>query len=501
MSNKLISSKKKLKGRESKYKISSKGYFIKKQSIGKSDQSSYNIHTDFYHKLIKNKVFLKNEKISARPNYKKYDKLVYELNPKYKLKLKTNLKKFLGFDLLPTDTMLFEVGKNIKKIKPQFRHKTYDYLDDSGSNWFKKLYEKNVIGNTMIYEANLINKTFSVDIEEQEYRLKTDDVIEEEIKSEYIKEHKLREEPLQKILFGAPGTGKSYKISNDLEKIYAKNSKEYNDFIYRITVHPEFTYHDFIGNIMPTVTKKEKDSVIEYTFKSGVFTKAYIKAKKNPKYDIYLILEEMSRGNIVSIFGDLFQLLDRDEITGKSEYGIKNDLILKKLKEADDSYKNESQIILPSNFHILGTINTSDQSVFSIDNAFKRRFEFEYIDTKPIDIDGDYINNFEFELEGIEINWIDLYTKINSFIIKQLDMEEDKQIGQFFIKFKKDKKFFESNFNKITQKLLHYLWYDIHKSNFSEKSIFKNDIKTYSMAYNKLKNKKNIFNKILFSGN
>ncbi|PWZ83421.1 hypothetical protein DD879_12800, partial [Staphylococcus pseudintermedius] len=168
-------------------------------------------------------------------------------------------------------------------------------------------------------------------------------------------------------------------------------------------------------------------------FKPGVFTQALAKALLFKDKDIFLVLEEMSRGNVASIFGDIFQLLDRD-YSGESEYVINNNLISTFLKRK--GIEND-KIFLPSNLHILGTVNTSDQNVNVIDTAFKRRFGFIYVDVKPVyNADGYPLNSYEFSLGGdFVFEWNKLYMSLNKFITEVLELPEDKQIGQFFIKF------------------------------------------------------------------
>lgn len=304
-----------------------------------------------------------------------------------------------------------------------------------------------------------------------------------------------RENNLQMILYGPPGTGKSFKSSEIIRESYPSygDVKDSNPYIFRTTIYPDYSYYDFVGSILPKVDK-ENDS-ITYDFIPGIFTKALATAIKNPKKDIYLIIEEMSRGNIAAIFGDIFQLLDRDE-NGVSEYTIKNDLIGDLLKKMGiDSPTNN--IYLPDNLHIIGTINTSDQNVFVIDTAFKRRFEFEYVDIDPVKdpVTGEYLNNFTFVLDNYTIDWVDFYRELNKFIVKELELPEDKQIGQFFIKFNKNDS--ESNFRQIYNKLLQYLWEDVQAVSISDVRLFKEDIVSFADAYKMLKAKHNVFNEKL----
>lgn len=297
---------------------------------------------------------------------------------------------------------------------------------------------------------------------------------------------------IQRILFGSPGTGKSYNVTKLIKDEQNKNGILKNigdnyidELVFRTTIHPEYNYYDFVGSTMPNV---KENGEITYEFKPGIFTLALAKALKTEK-QVYLVIEEMSRGNISAIFGDLFQLLDRD-IYGVSEYKIDNDLVTKHIIE-EEKIKLD-KLYLPGNLNIIGTVNTSDQNVFVMDNAFKRRFEFEYIDIKPVkNINGEYLNDFNFTLEDsvsrtkLEFNWIDFYQSINHFIINNLELPEDKQIGQFFIQFKDsdDHDILNSyNFAQLKNKLLLYLWEDIHSINLSSDKLFS---EIYSKSFSK----------------
>lgn len=165
---------------------------------------------------------------------------------------------------------------------------------------------------------------------------------------------------LQLIYYGAPGTGKSYTVDN-LNEIRSVPDEQ----IYRTTFHPEYTYSDFTGQILPVV----KDGIITYDYQCGVFTNALKEAYKDSSKQVYLIIEEMSRGNVASIFGDIFQLLDRND-KNVSRYPIRNSVIAHEIPQIDD---DDDLIYLPANFNIFGTVNINDQNVFVMDTAFKRR--------------------------------------------------------------------------------------------------------------------------------
>ena len=302
--------------------------------------------------------------------------------------------------------------------------------------------------------------------------------------------------PIQVMYYGAPGTGKSYRIASLIKESYPGYT-EYDDnpYVFRTTIYRDYSYYDFVGNIMP-VTKEGK---VSYEFVPGIFTTALCAALRTQdrNIDVYLILEEMSRGDIASIFGDIFQLLDRDD-TGKSMYGINNKSIYEYLI-LNGVIKAGHKIIIPSNLHIIGTVNTSDQNVNVIDTAFKRRFDFEYIGVDPIPVDGkddEYVNNFDIQFTNSDTyEWVKLYQAINHIIINDLGLAEDKQLGPFFLKAKKDKDDKDdddANHEQVANKLLHYLWQDVERVSYTGASLFDDSIKSFGQLYSTFKNKKNI---------
>lgn len=368
------------------------------------------------------------------------------------------------------------------------------------------------VANTAEYKlSNLVKNNYTDFIQ----NLKVTDYgeLEEDIEEEVVEKNEEEKQEIetllmksqwkQKIYFGPPGIGKSFNVSKEIREdqinlgLIEEDSASYDsEYVYRTTIYPEYSYYDFIGNIMPVV----KGENITYDFKPGVFTLALHKALSVEEYNIpvYLVIEEISRGNIASIFGDIFQLLDRKS-NGESEYEIDNDIIaqylvdkdLKCYKELSDHDKKE--IYLPTNLNILGTVNTSDQNVFVMDTAFKRRFEFEYIDLDPVmnKETGRYLNEYEFVFGDFKFRWNDFYIKLNEYIVAELELPEDKQIGQFFIKF--DKETDEENYKQIQNKLLQYLWEDIHHVNMTDNRLFKREYKSFSALYKDFGNRINVF--------
>ena len=241
------------------------------------------------------------------------------------------------------------------------------------------------------------------------------------------------------------------------------NTEPRKDAVFRTTFHPDTDYASFVGCYKPSMN----DSVIEYSFTPQVFTNAYIAAWENTKKPVYLVIEEINRGNCAQIFGDLFQLLDRDKETGKSEYPIKADkdlvaYIEKVLGAGHEGIKN-GELCLPSNLIIYATMNTSDQSLFPMDSAFKRRWDWEYV---PINYSKD-IDSGKFIIEiddDTKYSWVEFLESVNDKIYDATN-SEDKQMGNFFIK--KNIKA-----NEFVNKVMFYLWNEVCKEEYGTQRNF-----------------------------
>ena len=269
------------------------------------------------------------------------------------------------------------------------------------------------------------------------------------------------------IVYGTPGCGKSYYVENTLLKDYDK------ECYIRTTFYQDYSNTDFVGQIVPVV---KEDKTVTYEFNPGPFTIALNKAIQNPNKHVALVIEELNRGNAPSIFGDIFQLLDR--INGVSQYQITNVNIQKYLEEQNPNYKFE-YIKLPGNFNIFATMNTSDQNVFTLDTAFKRRWEFIKI-KNVFTSDHQFKNKF---LPGLEINWEEFCNAINNAILNDDSFinSEDKQLGVYFIsedglRINKEDFSTEEDRRKFAFKVFEYLWDDVAK--FNRENWFKNDIKS-----------------------
>ena len=287
----------------------------------------------------------------------------------------------------------------------------------------------------------------------------------------------------QQIFYGAPGTGKSHKIK---ENEWVKNAEE-KKLVFRTTFHPDSDYSTFVGAYKPMMKPVAdkykavagKDEEITYSFVPQAFLQSYVAAWKNQDEKVFLIIEEINRGNCAQIFGDLFQLLDRDE-NGVSEYKIKADADIKahlekELGQDSDGIK-DGELCLPKNLYIWATMNTSDQSLFPIDSAFKRRWDWKYVKIKnehkdwKVDIDIKTKDSAGNETTA-KLDWYVFIDKINE-IIASMTSSADKQLGYFFCKPKtKDSK--EIDAETFVSKVIFYLWNDVFKDYaFEDASLF-----------------------------
>ena len=268
--------------------------------------------------------------------------------------------------------------------------------------------------------------------------------------SEVVNQNNRATGGVNQLYYGIPGCGKSYKIKCMLECDPANNrytefeeaAKELNlsypvdeENIFRTTFYLDYTYSDFVGQVVPTTEQVADSNKQEVFYKTvaGPFTKALTQAFRTDK-PVYLIIEEINRGNAAAIFGDIFQLLDRyneekdGHKVGDSLYQINNDFIEKYLK--DNGVNNLSKIYIPSNLNILATMNTSDQSVFPLDTAFKRRWDRIRVTpewNREIDL-------FDMCVPFTKTTWRTFGQKVNSKLRNQDGLIlEDKQLGPFFI--------------------------------------------------------------------
>lgn len=301
--------------------------------------------------------------------------------------------------------------------------------------------------------------------------------------------------PLQQIFYGAPGTGKSHTIKCEVE---GKNLPHI-----RTTFHPDSDYSTFVGAYKPTtidvpmrdvsghIIVEGGNQVIEkkiiYTFVPQAFLKAYVAAWSNLNAPFFLIIEEINRGNCAQIFGDLFQLLDRNS-EGISDYPVTSDDDIRrhlnsKFSALDDTQRanipdeilSGEKMLLPQNFHIWATMNTSDQSLFPIDSAFKRRWDWKYT---PI-ANGN--KDWKITADGKEYDWWQFLEKINAQI-DDTTHSEDKKLGYYFCKPINNQTIDAETF---VSKVVFYLWNDVFKDFAEDAGSIFNDEDGSVLSFNK----------------
>ena len=276
-----------------------------------------------------------------------------------------------------------------------------------------------------------------------------------------------------RIVFGAPGTGKSYKLKQDSEEIL-KNTE---GSLERVTFHPDYSYSQFVGTYKPV---SDANGDIRYKFVPGPFMRVYIDAlksgrSKNPQPHV-LLVEEINRARVAAVFGDVFQLLDRDA-NGVSEYSIQSTEDIRKYLAEELGGKPEKYqyIQIPDNMFIWATMNSADQGVFPMDTAFKRRWSFQYI---GIDDSEENVRDYEIPIGMGDnrkyINWNQLRKAINDILSDECKVNEDKLLGPFFISksmldnaLQNEDKFVKA----FESKVIMYLFEDVMKMRPS--SIFK----------------------------
>lgn len=319
---------------------------------------------------------------------------------------------------------------------------------------------------------------------------------------------------LQQIFYGAPGTGKSHTIKEETKE----------EDVIRITFHPDTDYSSFVGAYKPTTallpicdelgqpmkigsTVLHKEQIV-YEFVAQSFLQAYVNAWK--KYDKddkqYLVIEEINRGNCAQIFGDLFQLLDRNDY-GFSDYPIKADADMKRqlqkafaglaIEQSDkinaiyegkdivSQVLNGDILLLPNNLYIWATMNTSDQSLFPIDSAFKRRWDWTYM---PI---SNAEKHWVIGVDGNNYDWWQFLEKINEKIGSTTN-SEDKKLGYFFCKAQNG----IISAKAFVGKVIFYLWNDVFKDYEFVDAIF-NDVDGSKLSFEKFYTSEGLMSEIV----
>lgn len=336
-----------------------------------------------------------------------------------------------------------------------------------------------------IYNFEFLDSTLpEVEVLDTVFEGKNHQVIatsEENNDASSITEVKKSESPIKgynKIIYGAPGAGKSASVSEIVGENYI-----------RTVFHPETQYSDFIGCLKPH--KDSSSGNITYSFRKGPFIQILEKALLNPDTNYFLVIEELNRANTAAVFGEIFQLLDRDD-EGKSEYPIliQDEDLYDALEEtlgSEHEFIVKRHLMIPSNLSIIATMNSSDQAVFPLDTAFKRRWIFEYL---PIDFTNCATGEIPIHHAVLpHVEWKTLAQTINTVLV-QLKVVEDKLIGPWFIK---DSDLVKDQAEQtFIGKICSYLWDDALKYKNKDK-IFRSDIHGYGELYQRYSDQKPIF--------
>lgn len=438
-------------------------------------------YCDFFDNNVKNNSSLKEQIINQHFSNTKYTSFFNNIED----------SKFFSDFIIGGEVSSFRPGKNL--VNGDKYRGTKDIF---GSCILKKISIPDASSNyfgSIVYYLTKRNDLYS----------QLDSEIYQQIKNNnnFIKQNSVlssTQHPSQIIYYGVPGSGKSHKIDEITKGVPAEQKM-------RVVFHPEYTNADFVGQIVPRV-----DDGVDYRFKAGPFSRILKRAYQNIDKPFYLIIEEINRGNASAIFGDLFQLLDRDE-SGYSKYSVENLDINSYIRSKDNLYNDKevpstvkvgdtewteiTGIRLPPNLSILATMNTSDQNVFALDNAFQRRWDMELVENKFL-ISNESSEDekekakkqasaiIELPQANLTYTWQQFQSIINSIISEksnstELSSMEDKRLGCWFVKAceyeseNKEKKFGISK-KIFANKVLKYLWDDAFK--FCHQEIFSAEI-------------------------
>ena len=380
-----------------------------------------------------------------------------------------------------------------------------DYANNRKVEWLKsidrdklpKVFKSALAATRSIFSLNAY-KTIILELLEKEYvEYDEEEGEEEEIMEEQRPYIELNfttniecDYERNRIVFGAPGTGKSFQMEEDRKTVLATLGGGYE----RVTFHPDYTYSSFVGCYKP-VSEKGK---IEYKYVPGPFMRVLVQALRSGLKDevakpYLLVIEEINRAKVAAVFGEVFQLLDRDE-NGTSDYEINASEDVKQYlsDELGGSLESFDKIRIPNNMFIWASMNSADQGVFPMDTAFKRRWSFEYkgIDENEDKVGGKIVlGKGEYELE---VDWNDLRKAINDVLARTFKINEDKLMGPFFIgedvfAFDKETKMINNpeKFKKVFKsKVIMYLFEDAAKQH-KHKLFSGCDATTYSAICNK----------------
>lgn len=407
-----------------------------------SNQSSINISKNFYEYAKAHEIIIESDMYHAR---KDVDGNAYILND-YDLKLGDGIilligEKYRNFENKFLASMnpngkfqiyneVYSLKDNPEKYENYEKYKDLNLDKEEGYGWFVELIPRTILGSKLIICVSNENKEVTLDLDFNQIMQITslEEILDDEIQ---ILDDDF---PLNRIVFGAPGTGKSCRLEKDKEK-FGENYE-------RVTFHPNYSYSQFVGTYKPVPEKDEdgnKTGKITYEYVPGPFIRTFVKASGSNK-PYLLLIEEINRANVSAVFGDMFQLLDRKD--GESEYDIETSEDMRDYLELEKEKNNLpedfdiNRIRIPNNMYIWATMNSADQGVFPMDTAFKRRWDFEYI---GINEEEDDIKDIEFKVcenskeKAHSVNWNNLRRGINYVLSNDCNINEDKLLGPYFL--------------------------------------------------------------------
>ncbi|PAF55086.1 AAA family ATPase [Mycoplasmopsis agassizii] len=427
-------------------------------------QGSYNLDKELKSYLEDHNALVVSDMKPFNENH-----FLYSLSPDWKFKIDESVLSIIGEEYKNLDNqIIFASTKDRHSRSEKFQlMKTYfKETNKKEYEWFPKLYDHNIVGSEISIEVWEEKNEIIIITTIQSYKELVQTMIDKKVNSsiDFLKGGK------NEIYYDSPGSGKSYFVKQHYEKD--------ESIFFRTTFHPEYTNSDFVGQIIPTL---DSDNEVVYKFSPGTFTIALINALNNPDRSVILIIEEINRGNAAAIFGDIFQLLDRNS-DGRSIYSINNENLVFYINK-ERSYKID-KIFIPSNLSIVATMNTSDQNVYPLDTAFKRRWNL-------IKIKNDFSNNNHLAnlfVPSTDTTWKKFVTTINSYIVNNPEklniFGEDKTIGVYFVSknelsnIANDESDDGVKTNKLfAEKVLFYIWNDIAK--LSPLFWFESEYKTF----------------------
>lgn len=346
----------------------------------------------------------------------------------------------LIFNYLIATEFFIQIDKNTMRLSEKWKDKgsellelcNLEYKDLTFDEACEKFKDKEFYAD---YVTKFIKQSNSRKIEKDNSVITSAEKKQEKLNINYITGIR-NKYASNRILFGAPGTGKSYKLNDD-KKSLLNGSNNYE----RVTFHPDYTYSNFVGTYKPVPTKdKCGNETITYKYVPGPFMRIYVEALKSAASDnpesFLLIIEEINRANVAAVFGDVFQLLDRND-DNISEYSIHASEDMKNYisEKLGCSLEECAEIKLPDNLFIWATMNSADQGVFPMDTAFKRRWDFTYM---GINENDDAIKGKEVILgkgkNARRVEWNELRKEINNTLLNEpFKLNEDKLLGPYFL--------------------------------------------------------------------